>query len=106
MYLSRVLDRKLLNGWRHRHENCRLCSRPHSHESLMLSYFWDSYFLNYGEFGELIMKLRVQLCGRRLSLASAEPGHWSEGRGVSLQEKQATMRVMLGVSLRARWTQL
>ena len=36
-----------------------------------------------------------------------EPCHWSEGRhnyvGVSLQERLATMQVMLGVSLRARW---
>ena len=36
-----------------------------------------------------------------------EPFHWSEGRhnnvGVSLQERRATMQVMLRVSLRARW---
>ena len=30
--------------------------------------------------------------------------HWSEGYvGVSLQDRRATMQVMLGVSLRARW---
>ena len=35
-----------------------------------------------------------------------EPCHWSEGRHNnvgSLQERQATTQVMLGVSLRARW---
>ena len=33
--VSRVLDRQLLNGGFHRHQNCRLCSRPHSHESVI-----------------------------------------------------------------------
>ena len=53
MYVSRVLDRQLLNGWCHRHQNRRLCSHSHAHESVF-SYFWDSYFLSYGEFVELI----------------------------------------------------
>ena len=47
-----VLDRQLLNGWSHRHQNRRLCSRPHSNESVIFSNFWDSYFSSYGEFGE------------------------------------------------------
>ena len=110
MYVSRVLDRQLLNGLCHSHENCRLCSRPHSHESVISSYFWDSYFLSYGEFIELInmhaMKLRVQA----LRAARAEPCNWSEGRynnvGVSLRERRGTTQVMLGVSLRAGGTQL
>ena len=78
---------------------------------MIFSYFWDSYFLSYGEFVELInmhaMKLRVQAL--RAALASerrAAPCHWSEGRHnnveVSLRERRATMHVMLGVSLRAR----
>ena len=54
MYVSRVLDRQLLNGWCHRHQNRRLCSSLHSHESVIFSYFWDSCFLSYGEFVELI----------------------------------------------------
>ena len=37
-----------------------VCSHLHSHESVIFSYFWDSYFLSYGEFVEFIMKLRVQ----------------------------------------------
>ena len=42
-------------------------------------------------------------CGRS-RVARVEPCHWSEGYvGVSLQERLATMQVMLGVSLRARW---
>ena len=40
----------------------------------------------------------------RSRVARVEPCHWSEGYvGVSLQERQATMQVMLGVSLQARW---
>ena len=58
---TRVVDRQLLNGWYHRHENCRLCSRMHSHESLIFSYFLDSYFLSYGEFKMREIKLRVQV---------------------------------------------
>ena len=27
------------------------------YDSVIFSYFWDSYFFSYGEFGELIMKL-------------------------------------------------
>ena len=42
-------------------------------------------------------------CGRS-RVARMEPCHLSEGYvGVSLQERRATMQVMLGVSLRARW---
>ena len=40
---------------------------------------------------------------RRSPLTRAEPCHWSERRGVSLREMRATMQVMPGVSLRARW---
>ena len=47
-----VLGRQLLNGLSHRHQNCRLCSRPHSNESVIFSNFWDSYFSSYGEFVE------------------------------------------------------
>ena len=56
------------------------------------------------------MKLPVQVlqpASGRSRVARVEPCHWSEGRhnyvGVSLQERRATMYVMLGVSLRARW---
>ena len=42
-------------------------------------------------------------CGRS-RVARMEPCHWSKGYvGVSLPERQATMQVMLGVSLQARW---
>ena len=104
------------------------CTR--SHESVIFSYFLDSYFLRYGEFGELIMELsRAALrpllaahergalplveaawgvTARKANhqhspLMRAEPCHWSERRGVSLRERRATMQVMPGVSLRARW---
>ena len=51
-----VLDRQLLNGWSHCHQNRRLCSRPHSNESVIFSNFWDSYFSSYGEFGEFSLR--------------------------------------------------
>ena len=127
MYLSHVVDRQLLNGRCHGHENCRVCSRTRSHERVI---FLDSYFLIYGEFGELIIKLSLAaprpllaahergalpLVGaalgvtarkashRRSPLTRTEPCHWSEQLGVSLREMRATMQVMPGVSLRARW---
>ena len=63
--------------------------------------------LSYGEFKMHEMKLRVQALQPALASGTREPCHWSEGRhnyvGVSLWERQATMQVMLGVSLRARW---
>ena len=37
------------NGSCHRHHR-RLCLRPHSHESVIFSHFWYSYFLSYGHF--------------------------------------------------------
>ena len=55
-----MLDRQFLNGGCHRHKKRSLSSRPHCHESVMFSYFWDSYFLSYGEFKMHAMKLRVQ----------------------------------------------
>ena len=54
MYVSRVLDSQLLNGWCQGHQNCRVCSRTRSHDSVIFSYFWNSYFSSYGEFGEFI----------------------------------------------------
>ena len=54
--VSHVLDRQLLNGWCHRHQN-RLCSRLHSNESVIFfSNFWDSYFSGYGEFVEFSLR--------------------------------------------------
>ena len=53
------------------------------------------------------MELCVQVLRPRSQVVCVEPCHWSEGRhnyvGVSLQDSQATMQVMLRVSLRARW---
>ena len=74
-------------------------------------FFWDSYFLSYSKFVELInmhaMKLRVQApraahaSGARGALPLVGGRH--NNVGVSLWERQATTQVMLGVSLRARW---
>ena len=44
MYVSRVLDSQLLNGSCHRYENCRLCSRPHSHDSVIFFVFLEFIF--------------------------------------------------------------
>ena len=53
-----------------------------------------------------VMKHRVQVL-RPALVARVEPCHLSEGRhnnvGLSLRESRATMQVMLGLSLRARW---
>ena len=48
------------------------CLHPHSHESVIFSYFWDSYFLSYGEFSDIKMILRVQAL--RPALASGARG--------------------------------
>ena len=55
---------------------------------------------------EIKFCIQVLQAARRLSRAAhAEPCHWSEGCQCegSLQERQATTHVMLGLSLRARW---
>ena len=77
-----VLDRQLLNGRSHRHQNRRLCSRPHSNESVIFSNFWDSYFSSYGEFGEFSLKFTAavsavaqrSLCLQRKRLAVVDFG--------------------------------
>ena len=52
---------------------------------------------------KLCVKILRPASGRSRA-ARVEPCHWSEGYvGVSLQESRATMQVMLGMSLRARW---
>ena len=53
---------------------------------------------------EIILRVKFQRPASRRSLAArVEHCHWSEYVGMSLQERQATMQVMLGMSLRARW---
>ena len=53
------------------------------------------------------IKLHVKIlrpASGRSPAARVEPCHLSDGYvGVSLQEMRATMQVMLGMSLRARW---
>ena len=53
------------------------------------------------------IKLRVKIlrpASGRSPAARVEPCRWSEEYvGVSLQERRATMQVMLGMSLRERW---
>ena len=62
MCVSHVLDSQLLNGWTYGHENCRVCSRTISYDSVIFSYFSDSYFFSYGEFGDIrSIKLRVEV---------------------------------------------
>ena len=45
-------------------QNRRLCSRPHSHESVIFSYFWHSYFWTYGQFVEY-MNMHAAGCWRK-----------------------------------------
>ena len=47
------------------HQNRRLSSHSYSHESVIFSYFLDSYFLNYGEFAFFEFKcMRLRCCSR------------------------------------------
>ena len=53
---------------------------------------------------EIKLRMKLQRAANRRSLAArVEHCHWSEYVGVSLQESQATMQVILGMSLQARW---
>ena len=61
MYVSHVLDRKLLERLMSSSPKYRLCSCPHSHESVIFSNFWDSYFSSYGEFGEFSLRFTAAL---------------------------------------------
>ena len=62
IYVSRVLDRQLLNGWCHDHENGRVCSRTRSHESVIcFRILWINIFSSYGEFKMRENKLRVKI---------------------------------------------
>ena len=40
------------------HQNRRLSSHSYSHESVIFSYFWDLYFLSYGDFSFLSLTAR------------------------------------------------
>ena len=42
-------------------QNLRLCSCPHSHKSVIFSYFWRSSFLSYGNFVEY-MNMHAASC--------------------------------------------
>ena len=68
MYVSHVLDRKLLERLMSPSPKRRLCSRPHSNESVI---FWDSYFSSYGEFVEFSLRFTAPLSGRSLSNKAA-----------------------------------
>ena len=71
VYVSHVLDMKLLERLMSRHQNRRLCSRLHSHESVIFSNFWYSYFSSYGEFGEFSLRFTAPLSGRSVSNKAA-----------------------------------
>ena len=58
-----MVDRKLLERLMSPSPR-RLCSRPHSHESVIFSNFWDSYFSSYGEFGEFSLTFTAAMNGR------------------------------------------
>ena len=94
------------NGWCHCHQNRRLCSRSHSHESVIFLVFRAFILLRYGHFVEYIwicMQLidaavvvgRIGLCTHGITTQVM--------LGVSLRARHDTTQVMLGVSLRPRW---
>ena len=72
-----VLTVSVLAAMTYGHENCRVCSRTRSHDSVIFAYFSDSYFVSYGEFGELIIKLL------RAALAASRSRAWSIAIGRS-----------------------
>ena len=93
------------NGWCHRHQNRRLCSRPHSHKSVIFFVF----------LAFILFTLRP-LCWIYEYACNELMQRWLWGRiglcphgvttqvmlGVSLRARRDTTQVMLGVSLRAR----
>ena len=62
MYVSRVLDRQLINCWCHGHQNRRLCSCPHSRESVIFFVF----------LGLILFKLRL-VCWIHYETSRASP---------------------------------
>ena len=95
MYVSGVLDRQLLNGCCHRHQNRRLCSSPHSHESVIFFVF----------LGFILFTQRpLFICRVHNHLTSAGGDHERRVRSLAIgREKRGTTQVMLGVSLQAWW---
>ena len=54
MYVSHVLDRKLLERLMSPSQNRRLCSRPHSHESVIFLNFGIHIFQVMASLGNLV----------------------------------------------------
>ena len=71
VYVSHVLDRKLLEWLMSPSPKSQVMFAPHSHESVIFSNFWDSYFSSYGEFGEFSLRFTAPLSGRSLSNKAA-----------------------------------
>ena len=80
------------NRWCHRHQNRRLCSRRHYHESMIFFVYLAFILLRYGHFVEYMNMHAMNWCSRQ----------WLWGR-IRLCTHGVTTQVMLGVSLRARW---
>ena len=76
------------------------------YDSVIFFVFLGFIFFSYGEFGELIMKLSHAALRPLLAAHARGALPLVRARGVSLRESRATMQVMPGVSLQARWTQL
>ena len=68
-----VLAVSVLAAMTYGHENCRVFSRTRS---------IDLYFVSYGEFGELIMKLLRAALGLCPGLATSRSRAWSVARKV------------------------
>ena len=61
MCVSHVLDSQLLNGWTCGHENCRVCSRTRSHDSVIFFRIFRINICLVTEFGDIKIKVRVEV---------------------------------------------
>ena len=59
--VSHVLDSQLLNGWTYGHENCRVCSRTRSHDSVIFFVFFGLIFLKLRRIKMHENQLRVKI---------------------------------------------
>ena len=94
------------NGGCHRHQNRRSCSRPHSHESVIIFVFLAFILFTLRP----LCWIYEYACNERMQPTVVVEAGWtlhpwrhnSSNVGVSLGARGDTTQVMLGVSRRAR----
>ena len=93
----------------HRHQNRRLYSHPHSHESVIFFVFWAFIVFKFLSIFTRRVNMHLhahKLCSAHELCTRTEPWYWSAGAhgvttmlGVSLRVRRHTTQVMLGLSL-------